>query len=60
MDRRLLAEFRDFTAVRTGFRWPSPDRFNIAERCCDSWAAAAPDRRAIIEIGEDGARRRSR
>ncbi|RVT83935.1 AMP-dependent synthetase [Rhodobacteraceae bacterium CCMM004] len=37
-----------------GFDWDIPERFNIAERCCDSWAAADPDRLALIHVGSRG------
>ncbi len=37
--------------MRAGFRWRIPARFNIAERCCDSWAAAEPDRVAVVHVG---------
>ncbi len=29
--------------------WGLPDRFNIADMCCDRWAKAQPDRLALIE-----------
>ena len=29
--------------------WPLPDRFNIADMCCDRWAKTQPDRLALIE-----------
>jgi hypothetical protein len=39
-----------------GFAWDIPDAVNIAHLCCDSWAAVAPDRVAVIHLGADGAR----
>lgn len=42
--------------MRAGFRWDIPARFNIAERCCDSWALAEPDRLAVRHVRADGAR----
>jgi acetyl-CoA synthetase len=42
--------------MRAAFRWPVPDRLNIAERCCDSWARAEPDRIAIRQIDGTGSR----
>ncbi|HEX9859192.1 MAG TPA: AMP-binding protein, partial [Paracoccaceae bacterium] len=54
-DRRL---FRSAGApatwgeLRAGFRWPVPARFNIADACCDSWAAADPERVALIDLSE--------
>ena len=53
--RRTLPAFGDWDAMRRDFRWRVPARFNIAERCCDSWAEADPGRVAIIHVGEDGA-----
>ncbi|MDW4548205.1 AMP-binding protein [Defluviimonas sp. D31] len=58
MDRRMLGEGRDWQALRQGFRWRVPERFSIAEACCDSWARAEPERLALIELGEAGAVRR--
>ncbi|PWK59578.1 AMP-binding protein [Roseicyclus mahoneyensis] len=54
--RRLLGRITDWDSLRAGFRWDIPARMNIAHLCCDSWAAAEPDRTAIIHIPADGAR----
>ena len=48
-DRRILPP------DRAAFAWDIPDRLNIAERCCDSWAALAPDRVALRHVGANGA-----
>jgi acyl-coenzyme A synthetase/AMP-(fatty) acid ligase len=56
-DRRLLPVQGDWAAMRAGFRWPRPERFNIAERCCDSWARAEPDRLALTHLDGAGGRR---
>ncbi|PZQ46615.1 MAG: AMP-dependent synthetase [Rhodovulum sulfidophilum] len=40
-------------AMRAGFRWPRPRRFNIAEVCCDVWARADPDRLALRHLQLD-------
>ncbi len=50
-DRRLLPE------DRATFAWDIPEKLNIAERCCDSWAEVAPDRVAITDVAADGTRR---
>jgi len=42
-----------YDAVRAAFRWPLPQRFNIAAACCDAPAAAIPDAPAIIEVSPD-------
>ncbi|MEM9474721.1 MAG: AMP-binding protein [Pseudomonadota bacterium] len=36
------------------FRWRIPPDFNIATACCDVWAAAEPERVAIVDVGADG------
>ena len=44
----------DWDSMRASFRWPRPERFNIAEACCDRWARIAPDRLALRVVGEGG------
>lgn len=44
--------------MRAAFRWQVPKQYNIAERCCDSWALAEPDRLAIIHVDDDYAVKR--
>jgi len=48
-----LPELTDHAALRAAFRWRIPDRYNIAVDVCDRWAAAEPDRPAIIEVSSD-------
>ncbi|RSK35936.1 AMP-dependent synthetase [Rhodovulum iodosum] len=38
--------------MRDSFRWDVPSRFNIAAACCDSWAAEAPNRVAVIDASD--------
>ena len=52
--RRLIADFDTWAAMRSRFRWDVPKHFNIAERCCDSWAARSPDKLAIRHLASDG------
>ena len=52
--RRLIADFDTWPAMRSRFRWGVPKHFNIAERCCDSWAARSPDKLAIRHLASDG------
>ena len=52
----MLRQIGDWPAMRAGFGWAVPEHFNIAERCCDSWAAIAPEKVAIVHIGGDGGR----
>lgn len=49
----LLRPGRDWSAIRAGFRWPELARFNIAEAICGRWAAADPDRPALIHLDAD-------
>ena len=46
----------NWDAVVGDFKWYVPRDFSIAAACCDTWAHREPDRAAIIDIGEDGAR----
>lgn len=46
----------DWRTIRREFRWHVPDDFSIARACCDAWAAVHPDRVAIIDRRENGAR----
>ncbi len=52
--RKQLGPWSDWSKMRADFRWTLPDRFNIAERCCDSWAAMDPNRVALTHIASDG------
>ncbi|MCK0138362.1 AMP-binding protein [Aliiroseovarius sp. F47248L] len=40
--------------MRDAFAWNVPEHFNIAERCCDSWAARDAGRVALTHIAQDG------
>ncbi len=55
--RRMIAETGNWDAMRRDFRWSIPERLNIAERCCDSWAGTDPRRVAILHVGDDGSLR---
>ena len=37
-----------YDSVYRGFRWSVPAQFNIASACCDRWAAADPERAALL------------
>ncbi|MBT2130892.1 AMP-binding protein [Aliiroseovarius lamellibrachiae] len=43
--------------MRADFNWTIPEHFNIAERCCDSWAARDPSRVALTHVDQDGGAR---
>ncbi len=52
--RRLIRAGGDWASLRADFRWHIPEYFNIAERCCDSWAGASPGRVALSHVGQNG------
>jgi acetyl-CoA synthetase len=54
--RRLIPQQGDWQAMRAAFRWPRPERFNIARACCDDWAARDPGREAITHLDASGGR----
>jgi acetyl-CoA synthetase len=50
-----MLERRDtYEALIRDFRWQIPARYNMAEAACDRWAAAEPDRVAILDHHGDG------
>lgn len=49
----MLSHGKDYAATRAAFRWEIPERYNIGVDVCDKWAAADPDRIALIEVEED-------
>ena len=50
----MLRQRDGYAATRDGFEWDIPERYNIAADVCDRWAAAAPDRIAIVDVADDG------
>lgn len=50
----LLPDLRDFDALASAFRWEVPEGLNIADMCCERWAARAPDRPAILDASGGG------
>ena len=40
----------NWQAIRDSFAWNIPDRFNIAEVCCDRWAEREPERAALFYL----------
>ncbi|WP_146588941.1 AMP-binding protein [Puniceibacterium confluentis] len=41
-----------YDTLRDAFRWDLPTHLNMAEQVCDRWAAADPDRVAVLELSE--------
>jgi acetyl-CoA synthetase len=50
----MLPDIRDYDALYREFQWPKLARYNIGVDVCDRWAAAEPDRLAIIHVRADG------
>ncbi len=51
---RLVPEGQSYADCYDGFRWAVPQRFNIAEACCDRHAVATPENIALITEDEAG------
>lgn len=47
----------DWDEIARDFRWEIPEDFTIHRACCDDWARETPERVAIVDISESGARR---
>ncbi len=52
-----LPEATSWSAAREGFEWRLPAAYNIAWLISGRWAAADPERTALIALGPEGARR---
>ena len=44
----MLTPKASYEELYREFRWPNPEFYNIGVNVCDKWAAAAPDRDALI------------
>jgi acetyl-CoA synthetase len=51
----MIPDIRNYDALMAAFRWRIPARYNIGVDVCDRWAAASPDRPAVIEVATSGA-----
>ncbi len=51
----VLPPARDYDTLYRQFRWRIPPRYNIGVDVCDRWAAAEPDRMALLHVRPDGA-----
>lgn len=49
-----LPASHDPASIASGFRWALPSRYNMGVDVADRWAAADPDRPAVIEARPDG------
>jgi acetyl-CoA synthetase len=52
--RPLLSPTNDYDTLYRRFRWELPPTYNIGVEVCDRWAAAEPDRLALVHIRPDG------
>ncbi|WP_371169135.1 AMP-binding protein [Aliiroseovarius sp. 2305UL8-7] len=50
----MIPNWENWADMRAQFVWDIPEYFNIAERCCDSWAALDPDRVALTHVAANG------
>jgi len=51
---RLVKNSGNWEQMRADFRWPQPERYNIAEQICERWARAEPNRHALTYMEADG------
>ena len=49
----VFPDGRDYREISAGFRWRIPPRYNMGVDVADRWAAAAPDRPAVLEVRPD-------
>ena len=49
----MLRRHASLADTRAAFRWQIPERYNIGVDVCDRWAAAEPDRLAIVDASPD-------
>ena len=50
----MIPDVRDYEALRREFRWQVPRLYNIGVDVCDRWAAAEPQRAALLNARGDG------
>jgi acetyl-CoA synthetase len=50
----MLPRIRDYDQLYDEFRWWVPAHYNIGVDICDRWAAADPQRLAILHVRKDG------
>lgn len=52
--KRAHANMTDYEAVRDGFQWERPDRYNFARDVVDVWAEKDPSHRAMLWVDDEG------
>ena len=50
----MLPDAKTYEELVNRFRWEIPEFYNIGFDVCDRWAAAEPDRVALVFVGQDG------
>src|SRR5918994_2533150 len=50
----MLEPAPDYDSLVAAFHWRIPARYNIGVDVCDRWAAAEPERPAVLDVGADG------
>jgi acetyl-CoA synthetase len=50
----MLEPAPDYDHLVSQFRWRIPDAYNIGVDVCDRWAAAEPERPAVLEVAPNG------
>jgi acetyl-CoA synthetase len=50
----IVPRLSGYDAIREQFRWPQPAAYNIGVEVCDRWAAADPQRIALIDSHAGG------
>jgi acetyl-CoA synthetase len=50
----MLEPASDYHSLIANFRWRIPESYNIGVDVCDRWAAAEPERPAILDVAPDG------
>ncbi len=50
----MLTKFPTISETSARFAWDIPEQYNIGVDICDRHAGQAPDKPAIIDVGEDG------
>jgi acetyl-CoA synthetase len=50
----MLPKASDYESLVAAFRWRVPARYNIGVDVCDRWAAAEPERVAVLDVAPGG------